>query len=92
MLEPEGELRAGNAILNVAFTGGAAVGPAAAGALVAASGVQSALFLDAASFYVIAWMLFTAGPLPHAEPEPATCASRCGPASTTSAATSRCFA
>ena len=28
MLEPEGELRAGNAILNVAFTGGAAVGPA----------------------------------------------------------------
>ena len=31
MLEPEGELRAGNAILNVAFTGGAAVGPAAPG-------------------------------------------------------------
>ena len=27
MLEPEGELRAGNAILNVAFTGGAAIGP-----------------------------------------------------------------
>jgi MFS family permease len=70
MLEPEGELRAGNAILNVAFTGGAAVGPAAAGALVAASGVQTALFLDAASFYVIAWMLFTAGPLPQAAPEP----------------------
>ncbi len=31
MLEPAGELRAGNAILNVAFTGGAAVGPAIAG-------------------------------------------------------------
>ena len=29
MLEPEGELRAGNAMLNVAFTGGAAVGPGA---------------------------------------------------------------
>ena len=70
MLEPEGELRAGNAILNVAFTGGAAVGPAVAGGLVAAFGVQTALFLDAASFYVIAWMLFTAGPLPQAEPEP----------------------
>ena len=70
MLEPEGELRAGNAILNVAFTGGAAVGPAAAGALVATLGVQSALLLDAASFYVIAWILFTAGPLPQAEPEP----------------------
>jgi MFS family permease len=70
MLEPAGELRAGNAILNVAFTGGAAVGPAAGGALVAGLGVQSALLLDAASFYVIAWILFTAKPLPHAEPEP----------------------
>jgi MFS family permease len=63
-------LRAGNAILNVAFTGGAAVGPALAGGLVAASGVQTALFLDAASFYAVAWMLFTAGPLPQAEVEP----------------------
>ena len=70
MLEPEGELRAGNAILNVAFTGGAAVGPAVAGGLVAAFGVQTALLLDAASFYAIAWILFTAGPLPQAEPEP----------------------
>ena len=70
MLERDGELRAGNAILNVAFTGGSAVGPAAAGAIVAASSVQTALFLDAASFYLIAWMLFTAGPLPQAEPEP----------------------
>jgi MFS family permease len=70
MLEPEGELRAGNAILNVAFTGGAAVGPAAAGGLVAAFGVQSALLLDAVSFYAIGWILFTARPLPHAEPEP----------------------
>jgi MFS family permease len=70
MLEPEGELRAGNAVLNVAFTGGAAVGPALAGAVVAAFGVQSALLLDAASFYVIACILLTAKPLPHAEPEP----------------------
>src|SRR5918995_1325498 len=30
-LEPSGELRAGNALLNVAFTGGAAIGPALAG-------------------------------------------------------------
>ncbi len=70
MLEPEGELRAGNAILNVAFTGGAAVGPAVAGVVVAAFGVQSALLLDAGSFYAIAWILLTAGPLPQAEPEP----------------------
>lgn len=70
MLEPEGELRAGNAILNVAFTGGAAIGPAVAGATVAAFNVQSALLLDAVSFYAIAWILFTAGPLPQADVEP----------------------
>jgi MFS family permease len=70
MLEPEGELRAGNAVLNVAFTGGAAVGPAVAGAVVAVLGVQSALLLDAISFYVIACILLTARPMPHVEPEP----------------------
>ena len=70
MLEPEGELRSGNAILNVAFTGGAAVGPAAAGAMVAAFGVQAALLLDAVSFYAIGWILLTSPPLPHAAPEP----------------------
>jgi MFS family permease len=69
-LEPSGELRAGNALLNVAFTGGAAIGPALAGLVVAGFGVQSALLLDAVSFYVIAWVLFTAGKMPQAEPEP----------------------
>src|SRR4051794_21466037 len=34
-LEPAGELRAGNALLNVAFTGGAALGPGLAGIVVA---------------------------------------------------------
>lgn len=70
MLEPEGELRAGNAILNIAFTGGAAAGPAIAGLVVATIGVQSALLLNAASFYAIAWIVLTAGRLPNAEPEP----------------------
>ncbi|HEU4944189.1 MAG TPA: MFS transporter [Solirubrobacterales bacterium] len=70
LLEPSGELRAGNAVLNVAFTGSAAIGPGIAGLIVAGFGVQSALLLDAASFYVIAWILFTAGPLPHAAPDP----------------------
>jgi MFS family permease len=70
MLEPEGELRAGNSILNMAFTGGAAVGPAIAGAVVAVLGVQAALLLDAVSFYAIGWILLTAGQLPQAEPEP----------------------
>ena len=70
MLEPKGELRAGNAVLNIAFTGGAAVGPALAGGAVAALGVQSALLLDAVSFYLIACIVLTARPLPQAEPEP----------------------
>ncbi len=70
LLEPAGELRAGNALLNIAFTAGAALGPGLAGLIVGAFGVQTALLLDAASFYVIALLLLTAGPLPQAEPEP----------------------
>jgi MFS family permease len=70
LLEPAGELRAGNAVLNIAFTAGAALGPGLAGLLVGGIGVQAALLLDAASFYAIAVILFTAGPLPQAEPEP----------------------
>lgn len=70
LLEPAGELRAGNALLNVAFTAGAALGPALAGLIVAGFDVQTALLLDAISFYAIAWILLTAGPLPQAEPEP----------------------
>jgi MFS family permease len=70
MLAPSGELRAGNAILNFAFTGGAAIGPGIAGVVVAGFGVQTALLLDAASFYAIAWILLTAGPLAQAAPDP----------------------
>lgn len=70
LLAPAGELRAGNAVLNVAFTGGAAVGPGLAGLAVAGLGVQTALLLDAVSFYAIAVILLTAGTLPQAEPEP----------------------
>jgi MFS family permease len=69
LLEPAGELRAGNALLNVAFTGGAALGPGLAGVVVAGLGVQTALLLDAVSFYAVAWIILTAGPLPQAEPE-----------------------
>lgn len=70
LLAPTGELRSGNALLNVAFTGGAAIGPGLAGLAVAAFGVQTALLLDAVSFYLIAMILLTAGTLPQAEPEP----------------------
>jgi len=68
LLKPAGELRSGNAILNMGFTGGSAIGPALGGVVVAGLGVQSALFLDALSFLAIAGIMF-AGPLPHAEPE-----------------------
>lgn len=69
-LEPTGELRAGNALLNIAFTGGAAIGPGLAGLVVGGLGVQTALLLDAVSFYAIACILLSAGPMPRAEPEP----------------------
>jgi len=70
LLEPAGELRAGNAILNVAFTGGAALGPVIAGVVVAGFGVPTALLLDAVSFLAIGLILFLAGSMPQAEPEP----------------------
>jgi MFS family permease len=69
LLEPTAELRAGNALLNIAFTGGAAIGPGLAGVVVAGLGVETALLLDAVSFYAVAWILITAGRLPQAEPE-----------------------
>lgn len=69
LLEPSGELRAGNAVLNVALTICAALGPALAGVIAGSFGVQTALLLDAISFYAIAWLIFTAGPLPRANAE-----------------------
>jgi len=69
LLEPSGELRTGNAVLNVALTICAALGPAMAGLIAAGFGVQTALLLDAISFYVIAWVIWTAGPLPRANAE-----------------------
>lgn len=70
ILQPHDELRAGNAILNVAFTGGAAAGPILAGLVVAGLGSESALALNAVSFFVVAGILLTAGSLPRPEPEP----------------------
>ena len=69
LLEPAGELRAGNAVLNVSFTAGAALGPGLAGLVIAGLGLQTALLLNAASFYIVAWILLTAGPMPRSEPE-----------------------
>ncbi len=60
LLEPEGLLREGNAILNLGFTAGSAIGPALGGVLVGLVGAGPALLGDAASFLVIAVVLATA--------------------------------
>src|SRR5439155_9299714 len=64
VLKPSGQLREGNALLNIGFTAAGAGGPAIAGVVVAGLGVQTALLLDAASFMVVAATLATARALP----------------------------
>jgi MFS family permease len=66
ILEPVDLLREGNAILNMGFTAGAAVGPALAGLLVAVAGAQVSLLADAASFLAVAALLTTSRSLPAA--------------------------
>jgi hypothetical protein len=68
-LKPVGMLREGNAVLNIGFTAGAAVGPAVAGLVVAGASVQVALLADAVSFLAVAALLATARALPRAQPE-----------------------
>jgi MFS family permease len=74
VLGPHGQLARGNALLNVGFTAGSALGPAIAGALVATAGAATALAVDAASFGVAAIALLGAGALPvtrdDGEPDP----------------------
>ncbi len=60
LLEPEGLLREGNAILNLGFTAGSAIGPALGGVLVGLVGAGPALLGDAASFLAIALVLASA--------------------------------
>jgi len=69
ILAPAGQLRAGNALLNVAFTLGSAGGPAVAGIVVAGAGVQVALVADAISFMAVAGLLVVARRLRLPEPE-----------------------
>lgn len=59
-LMADGLLREGNAILNMGFSLGGAAGPAIAGVVVAARGPGAALWLDAASFAIVAVVLATA--------------------------------
>jgi hypothetical protein len=60
LLSGQDLLRPGNAILNMGFNVGGAIGPAVAGLLVAADGPGAALTLDAISFAVVAVILATA--------------------------------
>lgn len=60
VLDPPKLLRQGNAVINLGVTLGAAVGPAAAGALVATAGAGAALALDAVSFALVALILAAA--------------------------------
>jgi predicted MFS family arabinose efflux permease len=62
-LKEKDQLRAGNAITNLGFAAGGALGPALAGALVSADGPSAALAVDAASFLVVAVLVATAGDL-----------------------------
>ena len=64
MLSPRGMLREGNALLNIGFTAGAALGPAIAGLVVAGAGVRTALVADAASFAAVGLLIATARDLP----------------------------
>jgi MFS family permease len=72
VLTPSGQLRQGNALINVGFTGAGALGPALGGLVVAGLGVQAALFVDAGSFVLVAATLLAARSLPQvkASPEP----------------------
>lgn len=60
VLAPANQLREGNALLNIAFTIGAAGGPALAGLVIAGAGIQTALFADALSFLAAAAILAVA--------------------------------
>ena len=69
VLTPSGQLREGNAIINVGFTIAGAAGPAIAGVVVALLGVQTALLLDAASFVIVAAVLAATTSLPQVRGE-----------------------
>jgi predicted MFS family arabinose efflux permease len=69
VLSPAGKLREGNALLNLAFTAGAAVGPALAGVVVAGASVEVALAADAVSFLCVAILLAATKRLPQPETE-----------------------
>jgi MFS family permease len=69
-LAPAGQLREGNALLNIAFTAGAAGGPAVGGLVVAGAGTATALAADAVSFLAVGVLLALTSTLPNPRTEP----------------------
>jgi MFS family permease len=76
VLTPSDQLRQGNAVINVGFTGAGAIGPALGGFVVAGLGVETALFCDAASFVVVAATLALARSLPQVKAQAGQAGSR----------------
>jgi hypothetical protein len=70
VLTPAGQLREGNALLNIGFTAAGAIGPLIAGLVVAGIGAREALILDAVSFLLVALALASARSLPNVKAEP----------------------
>ena len=66
-LQPAGLLREGNAMMNVGFAVASVGGAALAGLLIGTVGVSTALYVDAASFLVIAVLLAATSTLPAVE-------------------------
>jgi predicted MFS family arabinose efflux permease len=65
-LKPDGQLEAGNTLLNVSFSLCFAIGPALGGLLVAGFGIAAALWVSAAIFLAMALTLATSRALPPA--------------------------
>jgi MFS family permease len=67
VLQPAGLLREGNAMMNVGFALASVGGAALAGLLIGTLGIATALYVDAASFLVIAALLAATSNLPAVE-------------------------
>jgi len=67
VLQPAGLLREGNAMMNVGFAVASVGGAALAGLLIGTFGLSTALYVDAASFLVIAVLLLLTRTLPAVE-------------------------
>jgi predicted MFS family arabinose efflux permease len=76
LLTSPGLLREGNAVMNFGFTICAALGPLFGGLVVAGAGVEAALWADALSFAVVAFVLAADRGIPRVEIEAARIADR----------------